>query len=395
MIAAALTLTLHACLPDTITVFGDSVLDVGNAWYDMYPEEGSDFILAGPPYSYSSFKGFQNDRDFFTVWKDHWPAAEWPVPNASHLGGSNFAYSGARVKVGKHSCVSQVEDYVARGCSADSLHFVLCGLNDIPPALREVFNDPARATEILESAATDAADGIEEILSSLEDCGANNIAVMLLPALGFTPASIGSNLNPLIQTYTGPQLLHGCTPNTTSPSSANDPFLQNCMTANHAVGVFNQAFRTVLERPRHEVFVYDMYETHLSLYRSKWIHASQDSTKTNGLTDFVNSCVYECSLLELEFGCVSYPSVGERECERRAFVDRIHVADRFFEDLIVQGELTTTVEDDWQCKFSPPSPPSTPLPFSTSSSNWFVPLVSVASLAIVLGLGIVVSVVWG
>ena len=171
-VIVAFALQITNCRAE-IYVFGDSLSETGN----FYAATGGTF----PP-SPLYFDGrFSNGK----AWIEHFAKAVGePVPTPSILGGSNFAFNGARAAglspYGTPDLTQQVSSHLlASGGAADpdDVFVIWAGANDIffGPSLGE--SDYLR----------NAIEGIRWSIKALSDAGARNIVVLDLPPLGQTP----------------------------------------------------------------------------------------------------------------------------------------------------------------------------------------------------------------
>lgn len=161
-----------SCKADLV-IFGDSLSDEGN----FYLASGG--VLPPSPLYFNG--RFSNDR----VWTERLAnAMDEPIPLPSLIGGTNYAFNGARASgvspYGTPDLVTQVDTYLlANGGKADPDDtFVLwAGANDIfyGSAFGEVNFIP------------EAVQAISGAIRDLYDAGARNIVVLDLPLLGQTP----------------------------------------------------------------------------------------------------------------------------------------------------------------------------------------------------------------
>lgn len=171
-VIVAFALQITNCRAE-IYVFGDSLSETGN----FYVATGG----ALPP-SPLYFEGrFSNGK----VWIEHFAnALREPVPAPSILGGSNFAFNGARASgvspYGTPDLTEQVASYLlASGGVADpdDVFVIWAGANDV------FFGASAGEVDFIPS----AIEGIRWSIEALYDAGARNIVVLDLPPLGQTP----------------------------------------------------------------------------------------------------------------------------------------------------------------------------------------------------------------
>lgn len=195
---AAFAATSYAAPFADLVIFGDSVSDTGNnaAVFDSglvpgipsgtrtdVPISGPDFI---PTLPYASDR-YSNG----SVWVDSFAAALGLDATASSLGGTNFAYGGARI--GSHplaplalSLQDQVAAYLAMSggiASADTLYVLAGGSNDVRDAidLALLGGDPNPTIAGYVS-------GMAALVADLVNVGARQILLWTIPDLGLTPA---------------------------------------------------------------------------------------------------------------------------------------------------------------------------------------------------------------
>jgi outer membrane lipase/esterase len=167
----------------SLTVFGDSLSDTGN----ILAATGGAFPMA--PYQPGRFSDGP-------VWIDVL-AAGLGLPmgaTPSLLGGSNYAYGGARTGLTGHplnpfsppGVLKQVQDVWApahASADANGLYVVVGGGNDMRDARSAVGgNDSTR-----QAAAEAAAQNIEDSVALLASLGARTVMISTLPDLGATP----------------------------------------------------------------------------------------------------------------------------------------------------------------------------------------------------------------
>lgn len=171
-VIVAFALQITNCRAE-IYVFGDSLSETGN----FYVATGG----ALPP-SPLYFDGrFSNGK----AWIEHFAmAVREPVPTPSILGGSNYAFNGARASgaspYGTPDLTEQVASYLlASGGAADpdDVFVIWAGANDI------FFGASSGEADFIPN----AIEGISWSIEALYDAGARNIVVLDLPPLGQTP----------------------------------------------------------------------------------------------------------------------------------------------------------------------------------------------------------------
>ncbi len=168
-----LGLQLLACCHADLIVFGDSLSDVGN-----FSIATGGALPPSPLY----FNGrFTNGP----TWAERLAAAmDEPTPLPSLLGGTNYAFNGARASgaspYGTPDLVTQVETFLLTNggvANPDDVFVIWAGANDIfyGAASGEVYFVP------------EAVQAIADAIRDLYDAGARNLVVLNLPLLGQTP----------------------------------------------------------------------------------------------------------------------------------------------------------------------------------------------------------------
>jgi len=164
---------LWTCCQADLVIFGDSLSDEGN----FYLASGG----ALPP-SPLYFNGrFSNER----VWTERLAnAMNEPIPSPSWVGGTNYAFNGARASGASPyetpDLVTQVGTYLlANGGEADpdDIFVIWAGANDI------FFGSASGEVNFI----PEAVQAISGAIRDLYDAGARNIVVLDLPLLGQTP----------------------------------------------------------------------------------------------------------------------------------------------------------------------------------------------------------------
>lgn len=189
LVWCAVPLQVHALSFDQVYVFGDSLSDQGN-----------DYALtagAVPPSEYSDgsvFGRFTNGRNYID-----YLAQELGVSIApSLLGGSNYAYGGARTGYRAptspfaSSLLEQRDAFAASlgGGPADggALYIVWAGSNNLADVVGRIVADPLYdPTAHLTATVMD----LGNVVSSLAALGARDIVVPNIPDLGLVPAITG------------------------------------------------------------------------------------------------------------------------------------------------------------------------------------------------------------
>ena len=175
----ALTSIAQATSFSQLVVFGDSLTDSGNV------SVLTGGAIPGSPY----FNGrFSNGPNFADVL-----ASNLGLPlTPSLLGGTNYAYGGARTDSQpfgpQFSTESQVGAYVGAGLvDSSALYLVYVGSNNLSDAIFAVSMDPANAAAIATAAIGNAVGDITNSIIALAQAGATNIIVPNAPNLGLTP----------------------------------------------------------------------------------------------------------------------------------------------------------------------------------------------------------------
>lgn len=188
LILVQLPLTAQAIPFNNLYVFGDSLSDQGN-----------DYAATGhtvPPSEYTdgaTYGRFTNGRNYI----DYLSKDLGLTVRPSLLGGTNYAYGGARINYqlpGNPALdlLQQRNAYIhsLAGGSADpnGLYIVWAGSNNISDILAQLKSDP---TYNPVPALTTAAEDLGSVVSSLALAGARNILVPNIPDLGLVPAVTG------------------------------------------------------------------------------------------------------------------------------------------------------------------------------------------------------------
>jgi len=180
-----------------VVVFGDSLSDVGNAYWlsgGMYPVYGD--MTNGR---------FTNGRTWLQQFSERLGVDE-PMHCYGLDGGTNFAYGGAETGPGwsyrdTPNLGNQITRYFNRpgAPSPNTLFVVSGGANDIFDALEQGENPLSRAAQ--------AVDNLDAHVRMLAEAGAQQFLVPNLPALGSTPfgrqISGLVELNPICEVFNG------------------------------------------------------------------------------------------------------------------------------------------------------------------------------------------------
>lgn len=156
-----------------VYVFGDSLSEAGNFYA---ASEG--MLPPSPLYFNGRFSNGPAWVEYFAM------AVREPVPTPSLLGGTNFAFNGARAAgaspYGTPALTEQVSSFLlASGGTANpnDIFVIWAGANDI------FFGAVAGETEFIPNAIA----GIKSSIAALYSAGARKFVVLDLPALGQTP----------------------------------------------------------------------------------------------------------------------------------------------------------------------------------------------------------------
>jgi outer membrane lipase/esterase len=176
-----------------VFVFGDSLSDSGNLALAIPNRSGpptDNLYIPGAPYATS------NRLSNGPVWVEIAAPTYGFSAVPSLLGGSNYAFAGARTSGGAvPSLQTQFGMYTsARAISADALYVIAGGGNNARDAFSPILGcagNPACIFPIISSTATQFAADINAIVETLESGGATHILVWNVPDIGKTPAVMG------------------------------------------------------------------------------------------------------------------------------------------------------------------------------------------------------------
>ena len=186
----------------SMVVIGDSLSDQGNI-YDLTSR--NPYLPLTPPVEYTdgtTVGRFTNGQNYIDYLSSSLNLSVAP----SRLGGSNYAYGGARtdsasiggIPIGPFSLLDQRDAYFrdlrGTGIDAGALHVVYGGSNDVLDIIETLQVNPAYDPA---TALNTAVTNISDILTSLAAANANNILVPNIPNLGLVPMVTG-NGNPVM-----------------------------------------------------------------------------------------------------------------------------------------------------------------------------------------------------
>lgn len=168
---------------DRLFVFGDSLVDAGNAQAGRAASGGEDPAPAALGYYQGRFSNGYNFADWVSR------GVEGQATIASAYGGRNFSVGGAQTREvsgdASPSFLEQVEAFRTSGqaFTADSLVLVTLGGNDIRSELAKVGANPRYMPDF-----TATLTAMTEGLTSLYTLGARNVVITGLPDVGQIPA---------------------------------------------------------------------------------------------------------------------------------------------------------------------------------------------------------------
>ena len=190
------TATTHATAYSALYIFGDSLSDSGNNAIVLAPNttpvpiSGNDFI---PSFPYASGH-FTNG----SVWAQDFAAVLGLSASPSLLGGTNFAFGGARtgpLNPGQFppNLETQVALFLLQNANtapASALYVVAGGGDNARDALNAAAAclDLMCVQSVIVAAAQTYATDIATIVGALELAGATNLVVWNVPDIGLTPA---------------------------------------------------------------------------------------------------------------------------------------------------------------------------------------------------------------
>jgi outer membrane lipase/esterase len=191
--------------PGGLFIFGDSLSDTGNnltAFGGVTgPNPSSPTFVPTLPYSSGVYSNGP-------VWVNSF-AAGLGLPGAatpSLLGGSNYAYGGAKMATVSGfppSLQTQLNTFLGgHTVSPDALYVVAGGGNDVRQAASDVKANPSNAKQIVANASAAFATSVSQMVGALNAAGAQHIVVWNVPDLGRTPSALdGSAAAPFVQSF--------------------------------------------------------------------------------------------------------------------------------------------------------------------------------------------------
>lgn len=185
-----------------IVVFGDSLSDTGNRYYDTGvsntpPYSGLDiFLVPDGPYTRGGLH-FSNGATWIEQLTRSTGQKGYVGPALRNQGkASNYAYGGARARDGlvilpnnNQHLPEQVSNFLADvnyNAPSDALYIIFIGGNDIFDAVYALTADTSGATSMAVISA--AIESVIEQITVLSMAGAQNFVILTAPDLGVTPA---------------------------------------------------------------------------------------------------------------------------------------------------------------------------------------------------------------
>ncbi len=182
----------------SLTIFGDSLSDTGNT-QALYA--GFGFAVPDPMQPYFGGR-FSNGL----IWTELL-ATGLGLPGAAaplHLGGSNYAYGGARTGGAAPSMANPIPGVLFQtqsmwgashpgltGADASGLYVVVAGGNDMRDARTAAPGNSALENSFRQLSAEAAVANLKSSLGILASRGAKNVLISNLPNLGQTPEAVG------------------------------------------------------------------------------------------------------------------------------------------------------------------------------------------------------------
>ena len=177
------TFAAQAATYTDIVIFGDSLSDTGN----LSIVSGGVFPPAGQPY----FNGRFSDG---LIWTDFLTAALGDTATPALLGGSNYAFAGARTGVDANppGVLAQAGGLWNKAVAdSQALYVVVAGGNDMRDARTAFPNMNAADGQKRQEAAELAAQNLFNTVGLLASKGAKHILISNLPDLGRSPEAVG------------------------------------------------------------------------------------------------------------------------------------------------------------------------------------------------------------
>jgi len=190
------SLAASASSYSSLVIFGDSLSDSGNN--SVVPQIGANpgqvitgnSYVPGQTYSPAPFGTYSNGP----VWATYFADMLGLSALASNLGGTDYAFGGARTGAGSPvpSLLTQTAMYLGSTsgvADANGLYVVAGGGNNVRTTLETLaVSNPATFASVIGAAAWQYANDIGNIVDSLQAAGAKNIIVWNAPNLGVVPA---------------------------------------------------------------------------------------------------------------------------------------------------------------------------------------------------------------
>ena len=190
------SLAASASSYSSLVIFGDSLSDSGNN--SVVPQIGANpnqvitgnSYVPGQTYGPAPFGTYSNGP----VWATYFADMLGLSALASNLGGTDYAFGGARTGAGSPvpSLLTQTAMYLGGTggvADANALYVVAGGGNNVRSTLETLaVSNPATFASVIGAAAWQYANDIGNIVDSLQAAGAKNIIVWNAPNLGVVPA---------------------------------------------------------------------------------------------------------------------------------------------------------------------------------------------------------------
>jgi phospholipase/lecithinase/hemolysin len=211
---SVITAPVWALSFNQIFIFGDSFSDTGNnaVLFDKFlggartdvPVPSQDFIPTAPYRTTQLTPGATTDRySNGPVWAEQFAAKFGLSATASLLGGTDYAYGGARTGPlgatlpSTPSLLDQVAQFRSRGnVSPDALYILAGGGNDARDAFAAAASGNDNAAKKIIS---DYVNNIRLLITTLAGAGATNIVVWDVPDIGLAPAIASNSATELVE----------------------------------------------------------------------------------------------------------------------------------------------------------------------------------------------------